>query len=492
MAVVFRDAPLTLDEHGSYWIVDSNSPTTLLRRSLVYAATPPLSSWLQQFSLTIAGESELALRASSALLYIIAIGVVYLTGRDAFGPIAGGLAALIFAWHPEVVDEVRVARSYGPIVFFAACAFWSAVRWQNRPTSLLAALCWSFSCAALIWTHYTNLAVVAVLNMSLIILGSRIPTAGVRARGLFLIAELILLVAIAPLIPSMLGLWKAGDVFNYIVVAAPPWEVIGPLWWLGLPIGWLLVRAASQHRLTGIDSENVQAWYRQNLRLFGFCSLVPLVLFAIASQVSLETLANPRYRIAISVPTACFLAGVFCRRGGRVVPTIATATAIGFAWLFAGFLPWKSPQLNAVASPAWKEFAEIIERDGQPGEPLFVQSGLVESNIVLGQFADPIFSDYVACRLGRFYLKTPHPRYGLPSLWLNLDANTQLIDYYAGIARAAKESKVDVWVASATDTDLARNSLQGIQQILFDAGYNAVTSIERPSAVLLHYRVESR
>jgi hypothetical protein len=85
-----------------------------------------------------------------------------------------------------------------------------------------------------------------------------------------------------------------------------------------------------------------------------------------------------------------------------------------------------------------------------------------------------MFMEYVACRVSRFYLETPHPRLGLPFLW---DDRSGVREFFRNVLLKMNDpgpadgAAASFWIASATDTDLNRNSLAGMQQLALTTGY---------------------
>ena len=61
-STMYQDYPLVLDEHGSYWLLQSDIPSSLMQRSLDYAAIPPLSGWAEQLSMLLPIGREQAFR----------------------------------------------------------------------------------------------------------------------------------------------------------------------------------------------------------------------------------------------------------------------------------------------------------------------------------------------------------------------------------------------------------------------------------------------
>ena len=80
--------------------------------------------------------------------------MTYLIGRDLGGPLAGGLAALVLAWHPLVLDEARFGRCYGLVLLWSALLVWFTFRWRREPRAWRWSLAWGVAAAALAWTHY--------------------------------------------------------------------------------------------------------------------------------------------------------------------------------------------------------------------------------------------------------------------------------------------------------------------------------------------------
>ena len=73
---------LALDEHVSYWMLDSEYPGTVQSRCLEYGAVPPLGSWLQAASVQLFGKSEWALRLPSLVAAWLSLVVVFITARQ--------------------------------------------------------------------------------------------------------------------------------------------------------------------------------------------------------------------------------------------------------------------------------------------------------------------------------------------------------------------------------------------------------------------------
>lgn len=476
MAPLLTAGPLVLDEHCSYWTIEAGIPGTSWGRSLDYAAMPPLSCWIQQLFLTVLGKSELVFRLPSALAFLGAIIAVYGLGRDVQHEFAGGLAALLLAWHPEAMDEVRIGRCYGLVLLLATGVVWSTRHWLRQRRSWSAGLIWSLLSAALLWTHYTPALLVIVTGAMVVltILRERpLDRQAVLMAGLSL---LLLVVLCFPLLAPVTRLREWGPYLNFSATGVTIWQVIGPIWWLGLP-------AATFPLMFGRKLSDLSSLCRdRTLWLLAACSLLPLLAMFMLSSGELSSLANPRYRVAY-VPAGCVLLAVLWtgqRRWWVSIPVAVLVTA--GAWLWEPQRPWQPGRLGSLADRDWFALSQELLIQSRAGEPLYVQSGLVEGFLVPAFSNDDAFLEYVACRVSRFYVETPHPRIALPFLW---SAETEAAADYKHRLQQGPDT---LWIAAATDTDLNRRSLFDFQSLAKSQGFRPVDQHTWSNAVLLKYQ----
>src|SRR5690606_34895473 len=107
--------------------------------------------WLEQVFLALFGHSELVFRLPSALCYLATVILTWSVAWQLADRAAGGLAALLLAWHP-LVDEVRIARCYGLLMLLSAVLLWCTVRWRRDPRAWRWPLIWGVTAAGLMWT----------------------------------------------------------------------------------------------------------------------------------------------------------------------------------------------------------------------------------------------------------------------------------------------------------------------------------------------------
>jgi len=477
MSPLLNAGPLALDEHGSFWLVDSDIPSSVLQRSLDYAAIPPLSAWLEQLCLALFGHNEFVFRLPSAACYLAAIVVTWFVTAERADRTAAGMAALLVAWFPDV-DEIRIARCYGLLMLLGALLLWCTVRWRRRPQSPLWLVLWGVVAAGTMWTHYVALPLIGMCWLTLFVRPEqrdqlRIGTfAAIGAGGLAAILCL-------PLLPAIQRLREWSPVLNYMPEGQPWWKMLGPLWWAAVPAGltlaWLL-------RGRGVSAP-VSA---RRLLLPALWTLVPLLVLVVLARGDMSSLANPRYRIPYAAGAACLIAIALRSINPRVIVNAASAvTVIAVAWLLADARPRDLRRLGAPADTEWRDAALEIQKSGQPDEPVFVQSGLVESYLVPALYDDPLFLEYVGCRISRFYLQSRHPRIGMPYFY---ETPPELGSRFQSLMSTASTTPASFWIAAATDTDLNRASLAGLEQLARSAGFDLALEQRGPNMTLLRFQ----
>ena len=163
--------------------------------------------------------------------------------------------------------------------------------------------------------------------------------------------------------------------------------------------------------------------------------------------------------------------------------------AITVSWAMSPLLPWQSGRLGSPADAEWFEASRMIAEKSNSGEPIFVQSGLAESSIVAAYPDDPVFLEYVACRVSRFYVDSAHPRMGLPFLW---DGTSNVRSAYRKKLSVISSADGSFWVAAAVDTDLNRGSLAGFQQLIAETGFRRIEYQDWPGVILERYVSKSQ
>jgi uncharacterized membrane protein len=131
-AVYLGKESLWLDESFSHWF--SSRPLMELWTTVpLYETHPPLYYTILKAWRAAFGDSEAALRALSALAGTLTIPLVYILGRQAAGPLAGVLAAAMFALSPTHIYHSQEARPYALLVLAATWAMCGALWLTANP-----------------------------------------------------------------------------------------------------------------------------------------------------------------------------------------------------------------------------------------------------------------------------------------------------------------------------------------------------------------------
>lgn len=152
---------------------------------------------------TVFGDSELALRAPSAIAGVLSIVLMYLVGSRFYCRSVGLVAAAVLAvsWNPIYYSQE--ARAYGLLMLLVLASVHQAgrvlARLDGPPWPLLGATALYVLCAAsACYVHYFGLLFVGLLGIALLCLQNR------RARNVFAGAHALVALLYAPWVPSML------------------------------------------------------------------------------------------------------------------------------------------------------------------------------------------------------------------------------------------------------------------------------------------------
>jgi len=98
---------------------------------------PPLAKYTQALSILAFGENSFGWRFSSAIFGVMAIGMVYLLGKETFSPTVGLLAALLASLDGLLLVQSRIAMNDIHVTFFILVTLFLYVRSWKVPTHRL-------------------------------------------------------------------------------------------------------------------------------------------------------------------------------------------------------------------------------------------------------------------------------------------------------------------------------------------------------------------
>ncbi len=251
--------PVRWDEAFSVW--EAQMDLALLTEFTASDVHPPLYFWLLHLWLKVAGLSEFAIRALSALPSLVSIAAVYaIAHRLCHHRLAAGLAMLLIATSPYHIHWSQDARNYAVATMFSCLAAYAHLRLRPR--------LFAISGIAAAMSHYFGALVVGILALHEFAVRRDI---GLKRRGW--LAALAAIVAVC----LVWGLYTAGlmrkdpslatldplapfivmaSVFTVnsattLEAAAPTVFIISAIFFLGLALGWRDDRRAASLILLG-------------------------------------------------------------------------------------------------------------------------------------------------------------------------------------------------------------------------------------------------
>ncbi|MBX5443285.1 MAG: glycosyltransferase family 39 protein, partial [Solirubrobacteraceae bacterium] len=204
---MFANRGIWLDEATS--ITQAQMPLGDLLESLRrFDVHPPLHHLVVWALAHVAGTGELVMRAPSYLAGAALIPVLHLTATELWDRRAGLVAAALGTVAPFLVWYAQEARMYSLFMLFATLALYAQLRTLRRGGAGDWAL-YALASAALVWTQYFGLLVVAVQQGAFLV-------AALRGRDRrfvagWLAATLALAAAIAPLAPLAVDQFQANE-----------------------------------------------------------------------------------------------------------------------------------------------------------------------------------------------------------------------------------------------------------------------------------------
>jgi mannosyltransferase len=229
---LWSPSPLWLDEAQS--VAFAHLPLSDLHGALKTDGAPPLyyvllHGWLSLFDLFGAGDNVWAARSLSMLASLAALPLAYLVGRRLGGTGRHGQIALVlFAANPWSVRYAGEARMYSLVVLLVLVGI-LAMDWLRRSPGAAPVIAVGASTAALLYTHYWSVFLVAAVGLVVVVRGARNAVARPQARRV-LIGIVGGGVLFLPWVPTMLYQSKR---------TGAPWASPPDLGSLGvLPLDW--------------------------------------------------------------------------------------------------------------------------------------------------------------------------------------------------------------------------------------------------------------
>jgi 4-amino-4-deoxy-L-arabinose transferase-like glycosyltransferase len=162
---------ISFDESFSLVVGQANWPI-FFQALLSDGIHPPFFYVVHKIALATMGTTEFGQRFLVAVFSVLAVALIYRTGRLLFNPTVGLLAALLLALSPVQVWLAQDARMYGLFTALSITSmmlFWQAVRFGRRRDWVALAI----TNAVLFLTHYFGFLIATVQFLFLVLTFSR-------------------------------------------------------------------------------------------------------------------------------------------------------------------------------------------------------------------------------------------------------------------------------------------------------------------------------
>ena len=302
---------------------------------------PPLYHLVLWYTIRAFGHSEFAVRLPSLIAGTLIVPVLYEFGRELYDRRTGLIAAAFAAISPMLVWYAQEVRMYEFATLFGLLALLTQLRVIRKP-GMVNWACYILASAALMWSHYFGLIVVAVQQLVFVGVLIHRARAGERVRPLalgYVYSLAVLVMVLIPLIvfakhqyqvtPGAAG--SPSGTYDYLsfysVLSNMAWSLWGyqpdattvllaAMWPLALLFSLVLLGRGGSRQTTALAAAAialagllivVSAFDRSLFEVRNFLLLVPLVLLLIARLIT-GWIRQPRLRLIVVGAIAATLA----------------------------------------------------------------------------------------------------------------------------------------------------------------------------------------
>lgn len=343
---------------------------------------PPLHNILLWLTMPVAGDNEFALRLPSAVLGVLAVWLIYLTGRALVGETQGGkfaglLAAALLAVSPFHIWYSTEARMYALLAASGLAFLLSVLKVLKHPSGgWLLAL--SVGGAAFLYSHIYALLGFATVGLvcALFVLGDLARTgrlqksnalAACLAMGVSVLAFLPWLIILANRARSVAdaGFWIAYPDLPFLKSMA--FSITGSLvlFWMLAGLALIFCLGTYLDRATPLPAAGTN---RRTATVVLAYTAGPLLL-AYLYSVLVQPILFDRYLIA-AWPGLLLLAAA---GANRLAPRFGPIALIAVA-LALTFPELKFTLTNKIR-PEWREIVEAYQANRAPGDSLVLYKG---------------------------------------------------------------------------------------------------------------------
>jgi 4-amino-4-deoxy-L-arabinose transferase-like glycosyltransferase len=338
---------MAYDEGWSMWAVRPDGTGEMIARVAADVHPPlyflTLDGWVAQI-----GESDLAARMLSAACAMLGLATLYAVGVQLFDRWTALLALIVMGTSSFFVYYGREARMYSLLLALASLSMWAYWRWQRDP-SRLRTIIYAISMAALFYTHYYGLLIVATQVLHLWLVAP-------KQLGRWLLCGSIALLLLAPWLPVWI---EQVRLHPHGPLAQPTPTNESTVTWLILMLTSGLSIWMTTPYVLGRALLQISRYRSALLLLLAWLFLTPISV--LAANAYIAPLYQPRYIIGILPALALLIAYGLRHVCWKPLAVILLIGLVGVQLLaYSTFWP---------SRPHWKESMASMIAARQPGEP---------------------------------------------------------------------------------------------------------------------------
>jgi hypothetical protein len=302
---------------------------------------PPLYHLILWLTIRAFGHGEFWVRLPSLIAGTLIVPVLYAFGRELYDRRTGLIAAGFAAVSPMLVWYSQEVRMYEFATLFGLLALLMQLRAVRNPTSMLNWVGYILASAALLWSHYFGLIVVAVQLLVFVAVIVHRSRAGERIRPLALgfgYSLLVLVMVVIPLIAfahhqyqvTSAAAGSPSGTYDYLsfysVLSNMAWSLWGyqpdattvllsAMWPLALLFSLVMLGRGGSRQTSALAAAaivlvalliTVSVFDKSLFEVRNFLLLVPLVLLLIARLIT-GWVRHPRLRLLLAGAVAAIL-----------------------------------------------------------------------------------------------------------------------------------------------------------------------------------------
>jgi mannosyltransferase len=312
---------------------------------------PPLYYFMLHAWMSVAGDSERAARALSALFGVVTVAMVYLLAARLFDPVTGVVAALLIAVSPFHLAASQEARMYALLTLVSLCSMDRFVRLLEAP-GRAAFVGYVVATTAMLYTHVYAAFIAGAQTLALAALLAAARPTYLRVWRRVLLAQATALILFLPWVERLFrqvlfvehGFWIPPNATPALLKTLVLYAGSAEVAWVWIPLAVLPLAFGPGRRRA----------------LFLLLWLACLVVLPFVLSKVVAPIFAPKYTIAGSVAFVLLAA-----RGLTLLPSRVLQAAVAVALMGVSVAPLRH-YYGTMQKDPWRTMVASVESAAQP------------------------------------------------------------------------------------------------------------------------------